>query len=100
MDNTLRALLQELETFAEDNDARVAERTQMMLNITPDTGEFLAILVQATKAKRILEIGTSNGYSTIWLADAVRNNSGSIVTVERLPAKAEMARRNFERAGL
>jgi predicted O-methyltransferase YrrM len=100
MDNSLRTLLKELEIFGEQNDALETERPKKMLNITPDTGELLGILVQATKAKRVLEIGTSNGYSTLWLADAVRILSGSVVTVDVNPLKAEMARRNFERAGL
>lgn len=100
MDDSLRSLLKELEIFGEQNDARETERPKRMLNITPDTGELLGILIQATKAKRVLEIGTSNGYSTLWLADAVRSISGKVVTVDVNPAKAEMARHNFERAGL
>ena len=71
-----------------------------MLNITPETGEFLAILVQSANARRVLEIGTSNGYSTLWLAEAVKSTSGCVVTVESSVAKAEMARRNLERSGL
>lgn len=43
-----------------------------MLNITCDTGAFLSILVRATLARRLLEIGTSNGYSMLWLAEAER----------------------------
>jgi predicted O-methyltransferase YrrM len=100
MEGLLRSLLKELETFGEENDARETERQKMMLNITPETGELLSILIQTKKAKRVLEIGTSNGYSTLWLADAVRSISGSVVTVDVNPTKAEMARRNFERAGL
>jgi predicted O-methyltransferase YrrM len=100
MDDSLRTLLAELEAFGKDNDARAAQRHEKMLNITPDTGEFLAILVQAQRARRVLEVGTSNGYSTLWLADAVRPLSGLVVTVEVAAAKAEMARRNVERCGL
>ena len=43
-----------------------------MLNITRDTGEFPSVLGRATAATRVLDIGTSNGYSTLWLAEAVR----------------------------
>jgi predicted O-methyltransferase YrrM len=100
MDDSLRSLLRELEIFGRQNDARETERPRRLLNITPDTGEFLAILVLATRAKRVLEIGTSNGYSTLWLADAVRALSGSVVTVDVNPIKVEMARKNFERAAL
>jgi predicted O-methyltransferase YrrM len=71
-----------------------------MLNITPDTGEFLAVLVKAMQARRILEIGTSNGYSTLWLADAAASIDGAVTTMEMSPQKIAMARQNFERAGL
>jgi predicted O-methyltransferase YrrM len=68
----LDSVLVELEQFGKVNDASAAERTRRMLNITRDTGEFLAVLVRATLARRVLEIGTSNGYSTLWLANAAR----------------------------
>jgi predicted O-methyltransferase YrrM len=100
MEETLRALLAELERFGAVNDARAGERREKMLNITPETGEFLAILIQAAKTRHILEIGTSNGYSTLWLADAVKAVSGLVVTVEVSAAKAEMARHNLEKSGL
>jgi predicted O-methyltransferase YrrM len=53
-----------------------------MLNITRDTGEFLAVLVIATLTRRVLGIGTSNDYSTLWLASAARAVEASVVTVE------------------
>jgi predicted O-methyltransferase YrrM len=100
MDDTLRSLLHELEQFGAENDARASDRQGKMLNITPETGKLLSILVRATKAKRVLEIGTSNGYSTLWLAEAVQALAGKLVTVELAPAKAALAHDNFERAGL
>lgn len=100
MDIKLSALLAELAAFGEANDARVTERAKRMLNITPDTGEFLLLLVRAQRAKRILEIGTSNGYSTLWLAHAVQSLGGTVTTIERSAFKIEMARANFNRAGL
>jgi predicted O-methyltransferase YrrM len=100
MDDTLRSILRELERYGMENDARESERHLKMLNITSETGELLAILAQSMKARRVLEIGTSNGYSTLWLADAVKAASGSVVTVEVSPTKAEMARHNIERSGL
>ncbi|KRT70470.1 MAG: type 11 methyltransferase [candidate division NC10 bacterium CSP1-5] len=100
MNERVGSLLQEIEAFGKANDARAADRSQKMLNITPETGEFLSILVRHQPAKRVLEIGTSNGYSTLWLADAVSSTDGTIETVEMNPEKARLARINFERAGL
>jgi predicted O-methyltransferase YrrM len=94
------ALLKELEKFGAQNDASTNDRQRKMLNITPDTGAFLAVLVKGIKARRVLEIGTSNGYSTIWLADAVEAIEGHVVTVEAQAKKVELARHNFASAGL
>jgi predicted O-methyltransferase YrrM len=71
-----------------------------MLNITRDTGEFLAVLVRATVARRVLEIGTSNGYSTLWLAGAAGAVGGTVTTVELSRFKLDLAAKNFARSGL
>lgn len=93
MNDALRKLLLELETFGLDNDQSISERPRRMLNITRDTGEFLAVLVRATAARRVLEIGTSNGYSTLWLAFAAQAVDGHVTTVE-------LAAKNFARAAM
>src|SRR3972149_2836006 len=100
MDRALAALLDELARFGEENDARESERPKRMLNIPPDTGRLLWILVQAARATRILEVGTSNAYSTIWLADAARATGGHVITLERNPDKVKLARANPARARL
>ena len=100
MDDSLETLKAELERFGETNDAATTERPRRMLNITRDTGEFLAVLVRATIARRVLEIGTSNGYSTLWLADAARKIGGLVTTVEFAEYKIELASANFARSGL
>lgn len=96
----LHGLLDELAEFGRRHDAEELEHSRRFLNITPETGRFLAILVRATQATRILEIGTSNGYSTIWLAWAASRTDGHVTTIERSADKAAMARRNLERAGV
>src|SRR5262245_3660748 len=96
----LDALLAELEAFGKANDDTHSERPRRMLNITRDTGEFLSVLVRAMGARRVLEIGTSNGYSTLWLASAARAIGGAVTTVEAAAYKVGLARANFERAGL
>ena len=75
-----------------------------MLAITHDTGTFFSILMQAIKATRILEIGTSSGFSTLWFADAAlsvmqrRKQGPAIVTIEEDPKKAKWAAANFRQA--
>lgn len=100
MDTKLHTLLADLAAFGDAHDGDDANRATRMLNITPDTGAFLAVLVKAMSARRILEIGTSNGYSTLWLADAVAGIDGDVTTIEMSPQKIAMARENFKRAGL
>jgi predicted O-methyltransferase YrrM len=67
--------------------------------VSPALGKLLHVLAKAVGAKRILEIGTLGGYSTIWLARALPAD-GQLVTLEIDPKHAEVARRNFERAGV
>ena len=100
MTDTLEALKTELERFGADNDSANTERSRRMLNITRDTGEFLSVLVRATRARRILEIGTSNGYSTLWLAEAAKAIGGTVTTIEFSEYKVGLASANFARCGL
>ena len=100
MNDALDNLLDELERFGKANDGTITERHRRMLNITRDTGEFLAVLVRSTLARRVLEIGTSNGYSTLWLASAAAAIGGSVTTVELTEYKAGLASKNFARSGL
>ncbi len=69
------------------------------IDVTPLQGKFLDLLVRISGARRILEIGTLGGYSTIWLARALPED-GRLVTLELVPLHAEVARANIARAGL
>lgn len=69
------------------------------INVAPNQGKLLMILAMVRGAKRILEIGTLGGYSTIWLARALPPD-GRLITLEYEPKHAEVARANIERAGL
>lgn len=83
------------------NILRFSKEHGRMWNIPPETGLFLQMLVKSNRARRLLEVGTSNGYSTIWLAEALRQNGGGkITTIERDPLKVNLARVNFRRVGL
>jgi predicted O-methyltransferase YrrM len=69
------------------------------IDVTPNQGKLLQLLAQLCRARRILEIGTLGGYSTIWLARALPVG-GRLVTLEAEPKHAEVARSNIARAGL
>ena len=96
----LEQLKRELERFGKQHDEAQPSRGGKMLNITRDTGELLALLVQTRGAQAVLEIGTSNGYSTLWLAEAVKRLDGRVTTIERDEKKISLAEANFQRAGL
>ncbi len=96
----LSELKNELARFGAENDAHETERARRMLNITPDTGEFLSVLVRFGNARRVLEIGTSNGYSTLWIAEAAAAIDGHVTTLEYAGDKVAMARDTFARSGL
>lgn len=96
----LRGFLDGLAEFGREHDARETEHARRLLNVGPEAGQLLWILVRATRARRILEIGTSNGYSTIWLAWAAGGTGGHVITIDRAAAKVAMARENLQRAGL
>jgi predicted O-methyltransferase YrrM len=69
------------------------------INVAPNQGKLLNLLVRIQGARKILEIGTLGGYSTIWLARALPAD-GRLITLEADPKHAEVARSNIERAGL
>lgn len=64
------------------------------------TAEVLESLVALRRAKTVLEIGTSAGYSTLFLANGVRKQHGQVYTIESLPQKVAIAKENFKKAGL
>jgi caffeoyl-CoA O-methyltransferase len=69
------------------------------ISISPNQGKFLQLLAKLCNAKKILEVGTLGGYSTIWMARALPEN-GKLVTLEIDPKHAEVAQQNFNRCGL
>jgi predicted O-methyltransferase YrrM len=69
------------------------------ISVAPNQGRLLELLARIQRSKRILEIGTLGGYSTIWLARALPSD-GSLVTLELETLHAEVARKNIDRAGL
>ncbi|MEO0063314.1 MAG: hypothetical protein RLZZ08_1874 [Pseudomonadota bacterium] len=75
-------------------------RDEFLLPVGKDAGMFLHSLAVARRPARILELGTSYGYSTLFLADAAREYGGKVVSVDLDPAKQDHARAMMEQAGL
>jgi predicted O-methyltransferase YrrM len=96
----LIALLEQLHREGVEHDRAKSGRLERLRNLEPDTAAVLAVLVRAIGARRVLELGTSNGYSTLWLADAARSVGGKLVSVDLDATRSRLAARNLDRAGL
>jgi predicted O-methyltransferase YrrM len=92
MREAIRETLRAAEEFGRSHEG--------MYNIPPETGQFLRSLVISTKARRVLEVGMSDGYSTLWLASALEEIGGGVISLEQADEKVRLARENFRRAGL
>lgn len=71
-----------------------------MLSVPPEDGRVLRLLAEATGAKNIVEIGTSNGYASMWFCLALQSTGGKLTTFEIDARRASLARENFKRAGV
>ncbi len=102
MNEHILTVLKKLEKRSELEESNQIEvhHDEKMLAITEDTGQFYNLFLKAIKAKRILEVGTSVGYSTLWFADAIHDKGGKITTIEQNPSKISRAKANFEEAGV
>ncbi|KAB2371426.1 class I SAM-dependent methyltransferase [Bacillus sp. RM2(2019)] len=98
--DTVDSLLLQLEQYGEEHDRNKKTREEKLRNVSREMGQFLSILVKGCNAKNILEIGTSNGYSTLWLANAVEETNGNVTTVELSSERVGEALVNFEKANL
>ncbi len=70
------------------------------MNVPLEDGRLLRLLAEAMNAQHVVEIGTSNGYSSIWICLALRSTGGKLTTYEIDEYRAGLARKNFERAGV
>lgn len=88
----------------EEIDARDRDdgtpRIERLRQVPPETGRFIALLAAAAPPGMVIEVGTSAGYSAMWLALACRETGRSLATFEVLPAKAAIARETFRLAGV
>jgi predicted O-methyltransferase YrrM len=94
-----------VDTFVQEDDilkgiVKGTEENKIpLIQVSPDNGKFLFLLIKMIGAKRVLEIGTLAGYSTIWMARALPEG-GKLVTLEISKEHADFAQGNFKKAGL
>ena len=109
MDQAVEAVLAEYEERSRREWAGVIEgssqmpgdrRDQMLLSVGPSAGQFLNSLVRDGRAKLILELGTSYGYSTVWLAEAAKAVGGKVISLDVADYKQAHAAKALERAEL
>jgi len=75
-------------------------QSEGMMNVPPEDGRLLRVLVEATGARHVVEIGTSNGYSGLWICLGLRATGGKLATYEIDAHRASLARENLKRAGV
>jgi predicted O-methyltransferase YrrM len=95
MHTNIRQLLRRLEAEGLTHDSAETEHSRKLLNLEPATAEVVAILLQIAGTRNVLEIGTSNGYSTIWLAATIGPLGGRVTSIDKDPRKHALARENL-----
>ena len=100
MNDRAAAVLRRLEDEDRHDREDGTPRERRLRAVTQPVGTFLNLLVKIKDARRIVEVGTSGGYSTLWLATAAGETGGQVTTLEIDPAKIERAQRNVADAGL
>ncbi len=99
VDNYISELFHDDDDCLRATEQSIIESDIPQISISPNQGKYLQILARLCDAKKILEIGTLGGYSTIWMARALPEN-GKLITLEIDKKHADMAQQNFSRCGL
>lgn len=109
MDPKIEVVLRDYEARAEGEEQRIRNLNpdealqrvdEFLLPIGRASGTILNVLIKEAKAQHILEIGTSYGYSTVWLAEAAAATGGKVVTMELRASKIDYAKQQLAKAGL
>jgi predicted O-methyltransferase YrrM len=96
MNRRLSTFIDDLYAAGVEHDAAQSDRLLKRRNLEPATARLLSLIVRIAGARRVVEIGTANGYSTVWLADAVTDTDGHVVSLDT--ATNDDARTNLTRA--
>lgn len=91
-------------TYDNEQLGKIVKQDEARNDIQPsiglETGRLLALIIKATGAKRVLEFGTCLGYSTVWIAEALKETGGKLISVEYSEELYEITKKNVEAAGL
>jgi caffeoyl-CoA O-methyltransferase len=80
--------------------AEMEAKGRQMLSVPRPDGQFLNLLIKAVRAKNVLEVGTSHGYSAIWISLGLEETGGKMTTLEIRPDRVQLAKENVSKAGL
>ncbi|MBO0947690.1 O-methyltransferase [Fibrella forsythiae] len=94
-----RQLLELYQTFR-IHDAAEPDRLKRWRNLEPESALLLAMLIRTQRAQRVLELGTSNGFSTLWIADALEATNGRLTTIDIDAARTALAQEHLRQFGL
>ncbi|MDD3236893.1 MAG: O-methyltransferase [Candidatus Gastranaerophilales bacterium] len=89
-----------MDTITEQTFEELEKTSKNFWNIARETGNFLNMLIKSANAKEVLEIGTSNGYSGIWIAKALKETGGHLSTIEFWDNRQSLAIENFKKCGV
>lgn len=100
MNRERREFLEQLWDEGRDYDAGQSDRLDRRRNLEPDSAQLLHVLVSAIAPSEVLELGTSNGLSSLWIADALEPTGGRLTTIDNDPERARQAADNIAHVGL
>jgi predicted O-methyltransferase YrrM len=100
MRENVQKLLKRLGAEGLKHDSAETEHSRKFLNLEPATAEVIAVLLRIARVRKLLEIGTSNGYSTIWLASTIGPRGGRLTSIDRDASKHALARENLDAVDL
>ena len=90
----------ERSAFSAPSPNMMATRDQLLLRVGPEAGQLINILAKGNAAKSILELGTSYGYSTVWLSEAARETGGKVTSLDLVSDKQVYAKSMLGKCGL
>ncbi len=92
MEQKLKQKILQLYQQFKEEDAHKENRLEKWRNLEPESAELLSIMIKAQQSKNVLELGTSNGFSTLWFADALKGSQGKLVSIEIEESRTQQAK--------